>query len=62
MAWFQKSPDKQAGLIFHSDRGSQYASYEFSEVLSHCGIAPSMSRKANCWDTQSNISSNAGSI
>ena len=24
MAWFQRSPDRKTGLIFHSDRGSQY--------------------------------------
>ena len=50
MAWFQRSPDKNAGLIFHSDRGSQYASREFSQVLSEHRITPSMSRKGNCWD------------
>jgi putative transposase len=50
MAWFQRSPDKDAGLIFHSDRGSQYAGHEFSQVLNECGIKPSMSRKGNCWD------------
>ncbi len=49
MAWFERSPDK-AGLIFHSDRGSQYASYEFTQVLRECGITQSMSRKANCLD------------
>ncbi len=50
MAWFQRSPDKNAGLIFHSDRGSQYASREFNQVLKECGMTPSMSRKGNCWD------------
>ena len=30
MAWFRRNPGKQAGLIFHSDRGSQYASEDFS--------------------------------
>jgi transposase InsO family protein len=50
MAWFKRNPDKQAGLIFHSDRGSQYASEGFSEVLKEHGITPSMSRKGNCWD------------
>ena len=55
MAWFKRKPDKQAGPIFHSDRGSQYASEDFTKVLEHCLIAPSMSRKGNCRDTQSNI-------
>jgi transposase InsO family protein len=50
MAWLQRSPDKKAGLISPSDRGSQYASYEFSQVLKECGATQSMSRKANCWD------------
>ena len=38
------------GLIFHSDRGSQYASHLFQEALSAFGIIPSMSRKGDCWD------------
>jgi transposase InsO family protein len=38
------------GLIFHSDRGVQYASNEFREVLSKHGITQSMSRKGDCWD------------
>jgi putative transposase len=50
MAWFKRSPGKQAGLLFHSDRGSQYASEDFAKVLEHCAITPSMSRKGNCWD------------
>ena len=41
---------KKTELIFHSDRGSQYASDDFSEVLKEHGITPSMSRKGNCWD------------
>jgi putative transposase len=50
MAWFQRRPGRKAALIFHSDRGSQYASDDFNRVLKHCGITPSMSRKGNCWD------------
>jgi putative transposase len=50
MAWFGRNPNKKAGLIFHSDRGSQYASDDFAKVLKHCAITPSMSRKGNCWD------------
>lgn len=50
MAWFQRSPDKDKELIFHSDRGSQYASREFNQLLSEHRITPSMSRKGNCWD------------
>ena len=36
--------------IFHSDRGSQYASDDFREVMKMYGLTASMSRKANCWD------------
>ena len=43
-------PDKTSRLIFHGDRGSQYASYEFSKLLQGHGITSSMSRKGNCWD------------
>jgi len=50
MAWFRRNPGKQAELLFHSDRGSQYASADFSEVLKEHGITPSMSRKGDCWD------------
>jgi len=39
-----------AGLIVHSDRGSQYASHEYRDLLSHHGFQGSMSRKGNCWD------------
>jgi transposase InsO family protein len=50
MAWLGRNPGKQAGLIFHSDRGSQYASEDYAKMLEHCSITPSMSRKGNCWD------------
>lgn len=38
------------GLIFHSDRGIQYACDEFRKVIVENRILQSMSRKANCWD------------
>jgi putative transposase len=38
------------GCIFHSDRGSQYASYAFRQALAESGFVQSMSRKGNCWD------------
>jgi putative transposase len=37
-------------LIFHSDRGSQYASMRFRQTLSRYGILQSMSGKGNCYD------------
>lgn len=39
-----------AGLIFHSDRGSQYCSDEFRSLLAFYSMKSSMSRKGNCWD------------
>ena len=38
------------GLIFHSDRGIQYACDEFRKIVVENKILQSMSRKANCWD------------
>ena len=38
------------GLIFHSDRGSQYCSRDFQNVLKNRGMISSMSRKGDCWD------------
>jgi transposase InsO family protein len=38
------------GLVHHSDRGSQYASNDYTDLLKANGIAISMSRKGNPWD------------
>ncbi len=38
------------GLIFHSDRGIQYANKKFANTIEFYGITRSMSRKGNCWD------------
>jgi len=38
------------GLMIHSDRGIQYASFSFRTVLEKHGFIQSMSRKGNCWD------------
>jgi putative transposase len=40
----------QAGLVHHSDRGSQYASKDYTDLLKAHGIQISMSRKGNPWD------------
>lgn len=48
MAVFRRKPGK--GVIFHSDRGSQYASQTIAAKLSEYGMTASMSRKGNCWD------------
>ena len=37
-------------LILHSDRGAQFASAAYRQVLAQHGLVPSMSRKANCYD------------
>ena len=59
MATWQRRP--KAGLIHHSDRGSQYASKAFRQLLKAHGFKGSMSRKGDCWDTQSTIPSNVQS-
>ena len=38
------------GLVFHSDRGIQYACHEFRRQLMKLSVNQSMSRKGNCWD------------
>jgi len=38
------------GLIHHSDRGSQYCSHEYRNLLDSFGLIASMSRKGNCFD------------
>ena len=43
-----RKPDK--GLIFHSDRGTQYASHDFQKELWKNTMRSSMSRKGDCWD------------
>jgi putative transposase len=40
----------QPGLVHHSDRGSQYASGDYTDLLEAHGIGISMSRKGNPWD------------
>ena len=40
----------QPGLVHHSDRGSQYASNDYTDLLKTNGIDISMSRKGNPWD------------
>jgi len=42
--------DPDAGLVHHSDRGSQYAANDYRGVLKARGITVSMSRKGDCWD------------
>ena len=48
MAIMKRKPLR--GLIWHTDRGSQYASYAHKDLLQKYGIIQSMSRRGNCWD------------
>lgn len=48
MAYSNRKP--KGGLIFHSDRGTQYACVDFRKKLDEYKIISSMSRKGNCWD------------
>lgn len=45
--WRRKFPK---GVIMHTDRGSQYCSDKYQEMLEKHGLICSMSRKGNCWD------------
>ena len=51
MATLHRSPPP--GLLFHSDRGVQYAAANFRDALAAAGLVPSMSRRANCYDNAS---------
>jgi putative transposase len=48
MALAERQPS--SGMLHHSDRGSQYASQEYQQLLAHHGILSSMSGTGNCWD------------
>lgn len=45
-----KARRPRGGLIFHSDRGSQYTSRQVKELLAAWGIRQSLSRPRQCWD------------
>src|SRR5205823_5151324 len=47
-ALLHRDPPKD--LLFHSDRGVQYASANYREALAQAGLVPSMSRRGNCYD------------
>ena len=48
MALANRTPT--AGLLHHSDRGSQYAATSYQRLLDEHGITTSMGRQGNCWD------------
>jgi transposase InsO family protein len=47
-AYFRRKPG--TGLVYHSDRGSQYCAKEFREQLKQYRMIQSQSRKGDCWD------------
>ena len=47
-AYWSRRPE--AGLVMHSDRGSQYASEVYCRLLDEYGMVQSMSRRGSCWD------------
>ena len=48
MALYQRQPGK--GLLYHSDRGSQYAGHQIRNILAANQVQVSMSGKGNCYD------------
>jgi putative transposase len=48
MARLHRRPPAQ--LLFHSDRGAQYASADYRQALADGGLVASMSRRGNCYD------------
>lgn len=48
MAIWKRKPKR--GLLWHTDRGSQYAADSHRQILQRHGIEQSMSRRGNCWD------------
>ena len=50
MAVALRMPDPKADLIAHSDQGSQYTSYSYTQRLIDCGIEPSVGTVADAYD------------
>lgn len=50
LAVCKRGISKKHKLLFHSDRGVQYACNEFAQLLNQYNVTRSMSRKGNCWD------------
>jgi len=48
MAWHNRG--RPAGILFHSDQGSQYSSVSYREMVIRYGMTSSVSRRGNCWD------------
>jgi transposase InsO family protein len=48
MAFVQRRPPE--GLIFHSDRGSQYVGHDYARLAKDQGVVLSVGRRGQCWD------------
>ena len=48
MAFVQRRPER--GVIFHTDRGSQYTSGDFAQLAKDNGVVLSVGMKGECWD------------
>ena len=49
-ALYARQPERDSGLIHHSDRGSRYASIRYSERLAEAGVEPSVGSKGESYD------------
>jgi transposase InsO family protein len=49
-ALYARQPERDASLVHHSDRGSQYVSIRYSERLAEAGIEPSVGSKGDSYD------------
>ncbi len=49
-ALYARQPEREDGLVHHSDRGSQYVSIRYSERLAEAGIEPSVGSKGDSYD------------
>ena len=56
MAVWRRRPTQS--VLVHSDQGSQYRSDDWKRFCDANNLEPSMSRRGNCWDTQSKMTSN----
>ncbi len=49
-ALYDRQPEQTAGLVHHSDRGSQYVSIRYTERLAEAGIEPSVGSRGDSYD------------
>ena len=56
MAVWRRKPQQR--VVVHSDQGTQYGSDDWVRFCRANNLEPSMSRRGNCWDTQSKMTLN----